>query len=201
MSLSKDPFPSSLLKYRHLRHWSSPPTLSTTTHHCKSLNTGHTPPSLPHTIPRTARERKSDNGGFLCISCKFILINPNFSISYSYSSAMNSHFTSFRPRSISASVFYFQSNISSISAPRSVAPTKAATPVCSFASVNLRKSSFSSAKSFSGAFGLSSSRLESRTSSIPFSVRAMAEVRSYFLYLLLLYLYVTVSGYLKEVKS
>ncbi|EYU37403.1 hypothetical protein ABFS82_11G075400 [Erythranthe guttata] len=71
------------------------------------------------------------------------------------------------------------SNMSSISAPRSFPRAKAASPVCSFAPVNLRKSaisSFSSSNSFSGgSFRLSSSRLASRTSSIPFSVRAMAE--------------------------
>ncbi|KAI3467757.1 hypothetical protein Pfo_024420 [Paulownia fortunei] len=69
------------------------------------------------------------------------------------------------------------SNISSISAPRSVSPTKTTKPVCSFASVKLRKSafsSFSSLNSFSGSFRLDCP-IRSRTGSMPFSVRAMAE--------------------------
>ncbi|KAK6160436.1 hypothetical protein DH2020_003817 [Rehmannia glutinosa] len=71
------------------------------------------------------------------------------------------------------------SNISSILAPRSVSPTKTTSPVCSFASVKLRKSSFSSLNSLSGSFNLSPSRLDcpvrSRTGSMPCSVRATAE--------------------------
>ncbi|KAG8365846.1 hypothetical protein BUALT_Bualt17G0014400 [Buddleja alternifolia] len=66
------------------------------------------------------------------------------------------------------------SNISSISAPRTLSPTKTTNSVCSFAS---RKSAFSSSSFFSRSS--SSSCLEpvvrSKTGSMSFSVRAMAE--------------------------
>lgn len=71
------------------------------------------------------------------------------------------------------------SNITSVSAPRSVAPLKTTSSVCSFASVKPPKYSSSSSSSFSGSLGLKSLRLDcatrSRSGSMPFRVRAMAE--------------------------
>ncbi|XP_057777014.1 peptidyl-prolyl cis-trans isomerase A1 [Salvia miltiorrhiza] len=74
------------------------------------------------------------------------------------------------------------SNISSVTAPRSVSPVKITSSVCSFASVKPPKcafSSLSSSTSFSGPLGLTSPRLDcptrSRSGSVPFRVRAMAE--------------------------
>ncbi|KAK4413163.1 Photosynthetic NDH subunit of lumenal location 5, chloroplastic [Sesamum alatum] len=71
------------------------------------------------------------------------------------------------------------SNISSVSAPRCLSPAKTTSAVCSFASVKLRKSAFSSSSFFSGSLGLSSLHLDrpvrSREGAASFSVRAMAE--------------------------
>lgn len=72
------------------------------------------------------------------------------------------------------------SNISSISATRSVSPFKTTSSVCSFASVKPPKyafSSLSSSNTFSGPLGLRSSRLDcpSRSRSGSFKVRAAAE--------------------------
>ncbi|KAL0385315.1 UNVERIFIED_CONTAM: Photosynthetic NDH subunit of lumenal location 5, chloroplastic [Sesamum radiatum] len=71
------------------------------------------------------------------------------------------------------------SNISSVSAPRSLSPTKTTSSVCSFASLKLRKSAFSSSSFFCGSLSLSSLHLDrpvrSRAGSMSLSVRAMAE--------------------------
>ncbi|KAL2253793.1 photosynthetic NDH subunit of lumenal location 5, chloroplastic [Sesamum indicum] len=71
------------------------------------------------------------------------------------------------------------SNISSVSAQRSLSPTKTTSSVCSFASLKLRKSAFSSSSFFSGSLSLSSLHLDrpvrSRAGPMSFSVRAMAE--------------------------
>ncbi|KAL3656005.1 Photosynthetic NDH subunit of lumenal location 5, chloroplastic [Castilleja foliolosa] len=67
------------------------------------------------------------------------------------------------------------SNVSSVLA----SPTITTSPVCSFAPLKLRSSSFSSSNSLSGTFSFSSSRLDcpvrTRASYMPYSVRAMAE--------------------------
>ncbi|KAL0421594.1 UNVERIFIED_CONTAM: Photosynthetic NDH subunit of lumenal location 5, chloroplastic [Sesamum latifolium] len=71
------------------------------------------------------------------------------------------------------------SNISSVSAARSLSPTKTTSSVCSFASLKLRKSAFSSSSFFSGSLSLSSLHLDrpvrSRAGPMSLSVRAMAE--------------------------
>ncbi|KAL0357734.1 UNVERIFIED_CONTAM: Photosynthetic NDH subunit of lumenal location 5, chloroplastic [Sesamum calycinum] len=71
------------------------------------------------------------------------------------------------------------SNISSVSAPRSLSPTKTTSSLCSSASLKLRKSAFSSSSFFSGSLSLSSLHLDrpvrSRGGPMSFSVRAMAE--------------------------
>ncbi|KAL3818714.1 hypothetical protein ACJIZ3_004619 [Penstemon smallii] len=65
------------------------------------------------------------------------------------------------------------SNISSISVPRNLSPTKATSSVCSFSSVKLQKSAFLSSSSFFS--GSLNSPARSRAGAMPFSVRAMAE--------------------------
>ncbi|KAK4402613.1 Photosynthetic NDH subunit of lumenal location 5, chloroplastic [Sesamum angolense] len=72
------------------------------------------------------------------------------------------------------------SNISSVSAPRSLSPTKTTSSLCfSSASLKLRNSAFSSSSFFSGSLSLSSLHLDrpvrSRAGPMSFSVRAMAE--------------------------
>ncbi|KAL0335935.1 UNVERIFIED_CONTAM: Photosynthetic NDH subunit of lumenal location 5, chloroplastic [Sesamum radiatum] len=52
------------------------------------------------------------------------------------------------------------SNISSVSAPRSLSPTKTTSSLCSSASLKLRKSAFSSSSFFSGSLSLSSLHLD-----------------------------------------
>ncbi|KAL6529359.1 Photosynthetic NDH subunit of lumenal location 5, chloroplastic [Orobanche gracilis] len=78
-----------------------------------------------------------------------------------------------------AASFASLSNVSSILAPRILSPTKMTSAVCSFASMRLRKSSFSSLTSLSGSFGISWPRLDSpvgsRAGSMPYSLRATAE--------------------------
>ncbi|KAL6573222.1 Photosynthetic NDH subunit of lumenal location 5, chloroplastic [Orobanche minor] len=78
-----------------------------------------------------------------------------------------------------AASFASLSNVSSILAPRILSPTKMTSAFCSFASMKLRKSSFSSLTSLSGSFGLSWPRLDSpvrsRAGSMPYSVRATTE--------------------------
>ncbi|KAL8520219.1 hypothetical protein ACS0TY_010945 [Phlomoides rotata] len=71
------------------------------------------------------------------------------------------------------------SNISSISATRRFAPAKLKSSVCSSASLKHRECGFSSSNFSSGSFSLSTSPLDcatrSKTSSMPFTVRATAE--------------------------
>ncbi|KAL3835726.1 hypothetical protein ACJIZ3_010462 [Penstemon smallii] len=67
------------------------------------------------------------------------------------------------------------SNISSISAPRSLSPTKTTSSIRSLSSAKLRKSAFSSCSSLSLLSGSFSRQVRSRIGAMPFTVRAMAE--------------------------
>ncbi|XP_047972483.1 photosynthetic NDH subunit of lumenal location 5, chloroplastic-like [Salvia hispanica] len=69
------------------------------------------------------------------------------------------------------------SNISSVSTPRSVSPVKISSSLCSFASVKPPKCAFSSLSSSSSLSGLTLPRcaIRSRSASMPFRVRAVAE--------------------------
>ncbi|XP_047953146.1 peptidyl-prolyl cis-trans isomerase A1-like [Salvia hispanica] len=75
------------------------------------------------------------------------------------------------------------SNISSVSTPRSVSPVKISSSLCSFASVKPPKCAFSSLSSSSSLSGLTLPRcaIRSRIGSMPFRVRVVAELFSFFI--------------------
>lgn len=177
MSLSKDTTLFQSFQISSSPSKSSPPPkplLSTIPNHCSP------PPPLSLSLiatPNTENYREWQRRTHLWyVSNLQTLISPFFTSSFQLLLRFYVFFNF---------LFAFQSNISSVSAPRSAAPVKATSAVCSFASVTPPKyafSSLSSSNSFAVPVALAPSPLtRSRSGSVPLRVRAVAEVCSFWI--------------------